>query len=222
MPKEKKGNILDIINKREILSVIWSSSTAYTSGQYVVYGNYFYRCIKNATAGTVPTNTTYWEKTNLASEITTLNKDLGTKQVIVSNAGVTVSNILKITGTFLCSKPNNKNMIYCQISGAQLQTGVSTTDYRWLSMTTIVGQLANAFGASSYSVDEQRVPIQLSSSVLSSSNLGYGPYVEFWYIDGTLFAGLGRYYTTGYDPGLLQMSMINNGYYSFSFIAEMW
>lgn len=131
-------------------------------------------------------------------------------------------NILRITGTFLCSKPNNKNMIYCQISGAQLQNGVSTTDFKWLSMPSIVGPLANAFGFSSYSVDEQRVPIQLSSSVLSSGNLGYGPYVEFWNIDGTLFACLGRYYTTGYDPGLWQMSIINNGYYSFSFIAEIW
>lgn len=76
MPKEKKGNILDIINKREILSVIWSSSTAYTAGQYVAYGNYFYKCIKNTAAGTAPTNATYWEKTNLASEITTLNSNL--------------------------------------------------------------------------------------------------------------------------------------------------
>lgn len=80
MPKEKKGNILDIINKREILSVIWSSSTAYTSGQYVIYQNYIYRCIKNAAAGTAPTNATYWEKTNLASEITTLNSNLANIQ----------------------------------------------------------------------------------------------------------------------------------------------
>lgn len=91
MPKEKKGNILDIINKREILSVIWSSSTAYTAGQYVAYGNYFYKCIKNTAAGTAPTNATYWEKTNLASEITTLNSNLAnikiTTKIISKNNG---------------------------------------------------------------------------------------------------------------------------------------
>lgn len=114
MPKEKKGNILDIINKREILSVIWSSSTAYTSGQYVVYGNYFYKCIKNATAGTVPTNTTYWEKTNLASEITTLNSNLTTfikrTNIVVSPRG-TFSSLVQEGDQWVFIIVSNDNVI---------------------------------------------------------------------------------------------------------------
>lgn len=70
MAKVKIGNILNCIFNRGALSTTWSSTAAYTAGQYVAYGNYFYKCIKNASAGTVPTNTTYWAKTDLASEIT--------------------------------------------------------------------------------------------------------------------------------------------------------
>lgn len=82
MAKVKIGNILNCIFNRGALSTIWSSTAAYTAGQYVAYGNYFYKCIKNTAAGTVPTNTTYWEKTNLASEITTLNSNLAKADAI--------------------------------------------------------------------------------------------------------------------------------------------
>lgn len=79
MAKVKIGNILNCVFNRGAISSVWSSSTAYTAGQYAVYQNYIYKCIKNASAGTVPTNTTYWEKTNLASEITSLNSNLVAK-----------------------------------------------------------------------------------------------------------------------------------------------
>lgn len=79
MAKVKIGNILNCVFNRGAISSVWSSSTAYTAGQYAVYQNYIYKCIKNATAGTLPTNATYWQKTNLASEITSLNSNLAKK-----------------------------------------------------------------------------------------------------------------------------------------------
>lgn len=103
MGKVKIGNILNCIFNRGALSTIWSSTAAYTAGQYVAYGNYFYKCIKNASAGTVPTNTTYWVKTDLASEITSLNNTLGNIQPKLLYSGnfssgtITVENLSSYT-----------------------------------------------------------------------------------------------------------------------------
>lgn len=85
MAKIKIGNILNCIFNRGALSTIWSSTAAYTAGQYVAYGNYIYKCIKDASAGTVPTNTTYWTKTDLASEITSLNSNFATLNGSLAN-----------------------------------------------------------------------------------------------------------------------------------------
>ena len=63
----------------------WNPNATYAAGQYVIYQNYIYRCIKNAAAGTAPTNATYWEKTNLASEITALNSNLATTNNSLAN-----------------------------------------------------------------------------------------------------------------------------------------
>ena len=77
------GNLTKKVVKAEAIKSLddnlgsaWSSTASYVAGQYVIYQNYIYRCIKNAAAGTAPTNATYWEKTNLASEITALNSNL--------------------------------------------------------------------------------------------------------------------------------------------------
>ena len=59
---------------KDSCSSMWTASQAYVAGQYAIYNNYIYRCIKNSTAGTLPTDTTYWAKTDLASEITSLNE----------------------------------------------------------------------------------------------------------------------------------------------------
>lgn len=85
MAKVKIGNILNCIFNRGALSTIWSSTAAYIAGQYVAYGNYIYKCIKNATAGTLPTDTTYWVKTDLASEITSLNSNFATLNGSLAN-----------------------------------------------------------------------------------------------------------------------------------------
>ena len=101
MAKVKIGNILNCIFNRGALSTIWASTAAYTKGQYVTYGNYIYKCIKNATAGTLPTNTTYFVKTDLASEITSLNSNIknlnikGTQELIgtlTTSSGIVVIN----------------------------------------------------------------------------------------------------------------------------------
>lgn len=78
MAKKPLVDVFTSFFKRGVVSSIWSSSTAYVAGQYAIYQNYIYKCIKNATAGTLPTNTTYWQKTNLGDEITSLNSNLST------------------------------------------------------------------------------------------------------------------------------------------------
>lgn len=154
-------------------------------------------------------------------KISTLNSDLETKRVIRSDAGYTVPNIINITGTVICKLPNRRKIVYCQINGFQLEVGKSTTDYKWLNGYIILKSLANEFGCSSFYVNEEIIPIS-QSGILTGSNIGYGTAVQFWTIDGNMFFCLGRYYTLNYDFGLWQMSVMNIGSYSFSFIAQIW
>lgn len=158
---------------------------------------------------------------SLNSSVSTLNSDLETKRVIRSDAGYTVQNIINITGTVICKLPNGRRIVYCQINGFQLEVGKSTTDYRWLNGHIILHSLANEFGCSSFYVNEGIIPIN-QSGILTGSNIGYGPAVQFLTIDGNMFFCLGRYYTPSYNFGLWQMSVMNTGLYSFSFIAQIW
>lgn len=54
----------------------YSSSTAYSVGQFVMYNNTTYECIKATSAGTAPTNTTYWSEKKLGNKLTELNSAL--------------------------------------------------------------------------------------------------------------------------------------------------
>lgn len=150
-----------------------------------------------------------------------LNSDLEVKRVIRYDAGYTVPNVINITGTVICKLPNRRRVVYCQINGSQLEAGKSATDYKWLNGQIILHSLANEFGCSSFYVNEGIIPIN-QSGILTGSNIGYGPAVQFWAIDGNMFFCLGRYYTRGYDFGLWQMSVMNAGLYSFSFITQIW
>lgn len=85
MAKKPLADIFTSFLKRGVISSIWSSSAAYTAGQYAIYNNYIYRCTKNASAGTVPTDTTYWVKTDLASEITSLNSNFASLNNTLGN-----------------------------------------------------------------------------------------------------------------------------------------
>ena len=86
---------------KDSCSSMWTASQAYVAGQYAIYNNYIYRCIKNASAGTLPTDTTYWVKTDLASEISSLNSNIknlnvkGTQELIgtlTTQSGIVVIN----------------------------------------------------------------------------------------------------------------------------------
>ena len=111
---------------KDSCSSMWTASQAYVAGQYAIYNNYIYRCIKNASAGTIPTNTTYWAKTDLASEITSLNSKLmytypilwdyanvsfGSGQINASSEGCTI---------FLV--PANTERVVFQIHGEKTST----------------------------------------------------------------------------------------------------
>lgn len=85
MAKKPLVDIFTSFLKRGVISSIWSSSSTYTAGNYAIYNNYIYKCIKDASAGTVPTNTTYWTKTDLASEITSLNSNFATLNGSLAN-----------------------------------------------------------------------------------------------------------------------------------------
>lgn len=102
MAKVKIGNILNCIFNRGALSTIWSSTAAYIAGQYVAYGNYIYKCIKNASAGTLPTDTTYWVKTDLASEITSLNSNI--KNLNIKGTQELIGTLTTLSGIVVINK----------------------------------------------------------------------------------------------------------------------
>lgn len=135
MAKVKIGNILNCIFNRGALSTIWSSTAAYTAGQYVAYGNYFYRCIKNASAGTVPTDTTYWAKTDLASEITSLNSNI--KNLNIKGTQELIGTLTTLSGIAVINK-DISNYKYISIDIIQAYSNCVLCVPTWLlSMETI-------------------------------------------------------------------------------------
>lgn len=153
-------------------------------------------------------------------KVSTLNSDLESKGIIIFDGGHTVQNIIHITSTVICKLPNMKRIIYCQLNGSHLYAGGSS-DYKWLNGELILKSLAREFGCSSVYANEEIIPIN-QSGLLTDSRIGYGAAVQFRIINGEMFFCLGRYYTTNYDFGLWPMSEINNGIYSFSFLAQIW
>lgn len=61
---------------RNLMSDAWNEATPYTKGQYVIYNNTVYKCIQDAPASVLPTNTDYYVNTTIASELTSLNNSL--------------------------------------------------------------------------------------------------------------------------------------------------
>lgn len=62
----------------------YNPSKAYTVGEYCIYSNKLYKCIANTTAGILPTDTTYFNKTSIGNEVGVLNSNLNysTEEVI--------------------------------------------------------------------------------------------------------------------------------------------
>lgn len=65
----------DISETQDIISDAWSSSKTYAAGEYCISGNKLYKCLV-ANTGTQPPNTTYWEETTCAEELSQLNSNL--------------------------------------------------------------------------------------------------------------------------------------------------
>lgn len=65
----------DISETQDIISDAWSSSKTYAADEYCISGNKLYKCLV-ANTGTQPPNTTYWEETTCAEEISQLNSNL--------------------------------------------------------------------------------------------------------------------------------------------------
>lgn len=53
----------------------YDATTAYSTGDLCIYNNVLYKA-KQATTGNLPTNTTYWEQTSIADEISELKSDI--------------------------------------------------------------------------------------------------------------------------------------------------
>lgn len=146
MAKKPLVDVFTSFFKRGVISSMWSSSTAYVAGQYAIYNNYIYRCTKNASAGTVPTNTAYWAKTDLASEITSLNSYLANiKSTTPSVSGNGVINVDSI---------RNNSIIW--VNGYTANTGTQPFSGMHYLLITITGgleyvqQFAITSGSSKY------------------------------------------------------------------------
>lgn len=218
MAKVKIGNILNCIFNRGALSTIWSSTAAYTAGQYVAYGNYFYRCIKNASAGTVPTNTTYWAKTDLASEITSLNSNMAKRfSYTVTNAGVTVPNNVNVNAIVIGHFTNDHYLLDISVQGLVLSDGTGNT-FEFLSPSALLGPIKSALGKNNIYISDGEIAVPLTNNGVFSDN-GYGPVA----IISNAHINFGRMYSnTLYFGAWPISSMKRNGNYSFRFQVEIY
>lgn len=120
---------------KDSCSSMWTASQAYVTGQYAIYNNYIYRCTKNATAGTVPTNTTYWAKTDLASEITSLNSNI--KNLNVKGTEELIGTLTTLSGIVVINK-DISNYKYIAIDIVQAYSNCVLCVPTWLlSMETV-------------------------------------------------------------------------------------
>lgn len=220
MAKIKIGNILNCIFNRGALSTIWSSTAAYTAGQYVAYGNFFYKCIKNASAGTVPTNTTYWVKTDLASEITSLNSNLVTRKhahAKSTTAGLYVPNNVYVTADLLSILKNGHGLAHIFVEGICLTNGTSETEFGWLNADNIIGLVQADLGFNKHINSEATYPIY-QNGLIDSSLEDQGFYI-CTHPDGRI--NIGRYFDGG-NGEWPNSKLKKNGKYFFSFYAELY
>lgn len=78
---------------QEVISDGYSATKAYTIGEYCIYNNSLYKCIANTSAGTAPTNSTYWTSTSVSEELASLSERVAQnksniEQLIVTQGGV--------------------------------------------------------------------------------------------------------------------------------------
>ena len=141
MAKKPLVDVFTSFFKRGVVSSMWSSSTAYVAGQYAIYQNYIYKCIKNATAGTLPTDTTYWAKTDLASEITSLNSNI--KNLNIKGTKELLGTLTTLSGVVTINK-NISNYKYIVIEITQAYRNCVLCVPTWL--LSIVNTYSFSFG----------------------------------------------------------------------------
>lgn len=207
---------------KDSCSSMWTASQAYVAGQYAIYNNYIYRCIKNSTAGTLPTDTTYWAKTDLASEITSLNSNLANMAFVKNNyhfftgsAGITVENIARVTSDVISRTSNGHYLVHCFVEGYQTSFG-SGESIPWLSTYAILNGIKGKLSCSSHNVDGI-YPLVING-ILSAENAGQGAAVKIE--NDNIY--IGRYYDNTKDIGIWQMKVTIPGSYIFSFYAEIY
>lgn len=203
---------------KDSCSSMWTASQAYVAGQYAIYNNYIYRCIKNSTAGTLPTDTTYWAKTDLASEITSLNSNLAKKfSYTVTNAGVTVPNNVNVNAIVVGHYTNDHYLLDVTVQGLILKNGTGES-FDLLSISELLSQIKSALGKNNtYTYDEDTaVPLVNNGAFLDN---GFGSVA----IINNSTVGFGRFYNDSLSFGRWPMNnMKQNGNYSFRFYAEIY
>lgn len=218
MAKVKIGNILNCVFNRGALSTIWSSTAAYTAGQYVAYGNYIYKCIKNAPAGTVPTSTTYWAKTDLASEITSLNSNLAKRfSYTITNAGITVPNNAHVNAIVVGHYTNDHYLLDVTVQGIILKNGTGES-FDLLSISALLSQIKSALGKNNIYIctGDNAFPLVNNGAFLDN---GFGSVA----VINNSTVGFGRFYNDSLSFGRWPMNnMKQNGNYSFRFYAEIY
>ena len=219
------GNLTKKVVKAEAIKSLddnlgsaWSSTASYVAGQYVIYQNYIYRCIKNAAAGTAPTNATYWEKTNLASEITALNSNLAKRfSYTVTNAGITVPNNVHANAIVVGHYTNDHYLLDVNVQGLILKNGTGES-FDLLSISRLLSPIKSALGKNNtYICDEDdAVPLVNNGAFLDN---GFGSIA----IINNSTVGFGRFYNDSLSFGRWPMNnMKQNGNYSFRFYAEIY
>lgn len=203
---------------KDSCSSMWTASQAYVAGQYAIYNNYIYRCIKNSTAGTLPTDTTYWAKTDLASEITSLNSNLAKRfSYTVTNAGVTVPNNVNVNAIVVGHYTSDHYLLDVTVQGLILENGTGES-FDLLSISGLLSQIKSALGKNNtYTCDEDTaVPLVNNGAFLDN---GFGSVA----IINNSTVGFGRFYNNSLCFGRWPMNnMKRNGNYSFRFYAEIY
>ena len=218
MAKKPLVDVFTSFFKRGVISSMWSSSTAYVAGQYAIYNNYIYRCTKNATAGTVPTNTAYWVKTDLASEITSLNSNLSKRfHYMLTNAGVTVQNNVYVNAIVIGHYTNDHYLLDVTVQGLILSNGTGES-FELLSMSEILRPIKSALGKNNTYISSEDIPVPLvNDRVFLDTGFGSVAIINNYYV------GFGRFYNDSLSYGKLPMNnMKQNGKYSFRFKAEIY
>lgn len=203
---------------KDSCSSMWTASQAYVAGQYAIYNNYIYRCTKNATAGTLPTDTTYWVKTDLASEITSLNSNLAkTFMFSTSIAGVEVPNIVQVYQSVIGHFTNDHYLIDTTVTGQTLSNGASE-NFNMLSMDALLGTAKSSLGKNNQYIADGEIAVPLTEDGLFEDK-GFGAVAVLV----NTYVKIGRIYKDDGSFGAWPMSKIKSGgKYTFRFNVELY